>query len=164
MKRPQGSGQADNVRPGRRSIAVSTVKAAVAQMERDGSDRPQPVTTLMGMVRLMAPIILAHKSSGWSDPQIVALLKDRGFEISVGTLTVYRHRLVEELEGADAGTCPAEAIPPSVSQANTIVPEPPPGLSALPVPRASEPSRSGPADGVKEPPRFNPEVDFDDIV
>ena len=81
---------------GRRAIAVASVTSAVARLKRDGADRPQEVTTLMGVVRLMAPIILAHKESGWTDAMIVALLKAQGFDISIGTLTVYRHRLKQE--------------------------------------------------------------------
>jgi hypothetical protein len=120
----------------------------------------------MGMVRLMAPIILAHRKSGWSDARIVALLQEQGFEIGVSTLTVYRHRLIRELAETEADPRPfhadppaAAVLPPPAPQADTAAPEQP-----ARVPQAPALSGSDAANGTDQPPRFNPDVDFDDIV
>jgi hypothetical protein len=177
---------------GRRSISVAAITAAVAHQQReDAANRLDRVTSLMGAIRAFAPLITARKASGFSDPQIVAMLKHHGIEISAETLRVYRSRLsreaVEPDRASPAPSAPpappvsvlageqgcgghADGIAPGGAKANGAAGDPLPATFRTPVPATPVAHAevrnpvAADASGPHEQPGFNRTVTFDDGV
>jgi len=177
---------------GRRSISVAAITAAVAHQQReDAANRLDTVTSLMGAIRAFAPLITARKASGFTDPQIVAMLKHYGIEISAETLRAYRSRLNREVEATrrefpapSAQPAPpvsvpageqgyrhhAEGIEPDGAKANSAAGAPLPvsvqtPVSATPIAHVEVPNPvATAASGPHEQPGFNRTVTFDDGV
>ncbi|MFK3889746.1 hypothetical protein [Sphingomonas sp. NPDC079357] len=166
----------------RRLDAVAVNAALQKQRAADAADPPTSQLTLMGAIRLIAPLILERRGSGWTGPQIVALLdQSLGITITAETLRVYLHRIERENGGeassaapaphlplSGAGNAPAAAPPEkrSVSEAAMPIAE---GMDQAP-PRSSHssveltPVSTNPTDEGDVAPRFNPLVDLDEDI
>lgn len=90
--------------PKRRLIDRANVSRALAERERrDAETPPASLLTTMGAIRLLGDLVFDREQRGWTDPMLVALLRELGVEISAETLRVYRGRLKKE-RGETAAT------------------------------------------------------------
>lgn len=82
----------------RPQIDADALNAAVArQRAHDEAQPPSRHLSKMAAVRIAADLIAMRRENGWTDAQIVALLRDQlNVDITVGTLRVYVHRLRSE--------------------------------------------------------------------
>ncbi|CAM3288454.1 hypothetical protein SPAN111604_14825 [Sphingomonas antarctica] len=151
----------------RRLIDLADLASSLADLERrDANAPPRTLLTTMGAVRLLGDLVLDRHDRGWTDPMLVALLRELGVEISPETLRVYRGRLKKE-RGEEAtqseapGRSTRASVQPTKSAGDT-------NLSADPAQSDPKVSEAGgaepqPSDGITEQP-FNRSIAFDDRV
>jgi hypothetical protein len=141
----------------RRAFDASALARAVeVQAREDIANPPTSLASMMGAIRLLAPLIHSRRDAGWTDPQLVEFLRTMGVDITPETLRVYRQRLRKEASQADS-------LPtPTVQTKSQPVTAPPidqtrdkPVPTSPPAPDESDDAR---------PSTFSPTLDLDDQV
>lgn len=152
----------------RRLIDLADLSVSLAdQQRRDAEAPPRTLLTTMGAIRLLGDLVLDRHERGWTDPMLVALLRELGVEISGETLRVYRSRLKKERgdevttkEEAVARSTPAPVQGPKSSADNTLPPASPQPDTTASIRERAEPP---PKEGDRDTP-FNRTIAFDDRV
>ena len=154
--------------PKRPMIDRDDLTHALAERERrDAQDPPPSLLTTMGAIRLLGDLVLDRAQRGWTDPMLVALLRELGVEISAETLRVYRGRLKLERYGTAATerktsrTSPTTAAIPIAGPADDRRPEPADSLRDTPDTRGVKPTLTGETPEPSPPTR---PTTFDDRV